>query len=149
MKLKITTPDRNIFEGEITSVSIPTENGTETIHSNKAIPMVTAIKPGLIKIIPANHLHDTHEFVIAKNEIIISISKGMTFVDGTTIRIVASQATTIPNHSKDSLEKTKEDIELHIKDLRNQWSIEQLEIYMTKLQKINADISLEAIKQCA
>jgi hypothetical protein len=73
----------------------------------------------------------------------------MAFVDSTTIRVVASQATTIPNHSKDSLEKEKEAIEDQIKKLRNQGSIEQIESYMTKLQKINADISLEQIKQCA
>lgn len=149
MKLKITTPDKVIFEGEVTTVSLPTESWTETIHSKQSTPLVTAIKPGLIKILTANQIHNSHDFVITKNEIIISIGKGMAFVDSTTIRVVASQATTIPNHSKDTLEKEKEAIEDQIKKLRNQGSIEQIESYMTKLQKINADISLEQIKQCA
>jgi len=149
MKLKITTPDKVIFEGEITTVSLPTESGTETIHSKQSSPLVTAIKPGLLRILTADQLHNTNDFVMAKNEIVISIGKGMAFVDSTTIRVVASQATTIPHLSKENLEKNKQDIENQIKKLRTEGSIEQIESYMTKLQKINADISLEQIKECA
>ena len=83
------------------------------------------------------------------DEIVISISKGMAFVDWETIRIVSAQATTIPNISKVHLKESKSNIEDQIKTLKAQWSIEQIELWMTKLQKINADISLEEIKQSA
>lgn len=149
MKLKITTPDKIIYQGDIKTIIIPTENGLEKIDSNHTWAIVTAIKPGLIKISPETQLRDTQDFVISNNEIIISISKGMAFIDGTAIRIVSSQATTVSNHSKDHLEQNKSEIEHKIKELKRQGSIEQIELYMTKLQKINADIALEDIKQCA
>ena len=149
MKLKITTPDKIIYQGDIKTIIIPTENGLEKIDSNHTWAIVTAIKPGLIKISPETQLRDTQDFVISNNEIIISISKGMAFIDGTTIRIVSSQATTVSNHSKDHLEQNKSEIEHKIKELKRQGSIEQIELYMTRLQKINADIALEDIKQCA
>ena len=146
MKLKITTPERSIYEGEIKAVSIPTDNGAAIIHANKSKASVLAVKPGLIKILPTQKPTNNHEFIVSHDEIVISISKGMAFIDGETIRIVSTQATTIPNTSKTHLKESKSNIENQIKALKAQWSIEQIELWMTKLQKINADISLEEIK---
>lgn len=145
MKLKVTIPNKVIYDGKIKSVTIPTENGAETISNLQTRTLVIGFKPGLLRIVPEN-IWDNHDFIISKNEIIISIDKWMAFADGETIRIVSSQATAIPNESKSNLEETKESIEKQIKKLRINGSIEQIEQYMTKLQKINADISLEEIK---
>jgi hypothetical protein len=42
--------------------------------------LVTAIKPGLIKISPTQAISQ-NEYIISNNEIYISIDKGMAFVD--------------------------------------------------------------------
>jgi hypothetical protein len=70
----------------------------------------------------------------------------MAFVDGKVIRIVTSSATTIPQESKANLEENKKTLEEHIRKLRAQGSIEEIERYLTKLQKINADISLKSMQ---
>jgi F0F1-type ATP synthase epsilon subunit len=49
MKLKISTPAEVIFEGEVSKVDLPTENGMISISAGH-VPMVTSIKPGLIGI---------------------------------------------------------------------------------------------------
>lgn len=147
MRLKISTPERVVYQGEIKSISLPTESGTLTIQPNST-PLVTALKPGIIKILPFE-VSNRNEYIFSKNEIIISIDKGMVFVDGQIVRIVSSHATTVPSESSSNLQKKKEELEQEIRKLRSQGSIEELEKYMNKLQKINADISLEKMKELA
>lgn len=143
MRLKLSTPDRVVYQGEIKGVTLPTENGSLNITDNH-IPMVSSIQPGILKIIPFDWNHTG--YVLSKNEILISVEKGMAFVDGKVIRIVTSSATTIPQESKANLEENKKTLEEHIRKLRAQGSIEEIERYLTKLQKINADISLKSMQ---
>ena len=96
MKLKISTPSKVIFQGEIEKASIPTENGNLKVMAGNA-PMVTAIKPGVIKIRPMK------DHIRVGEELLISTSKGMVFIDGKIIRIVATEATTAPNESTEAL----------------------------------------------
>lgn len=147
MRLKVSTPQKVVYQDEIKSISLPTENGTMTITPNQK-PLVTALKPGLIKIHPLD-ITNRNDYIFSKNEIVISIDKGMVFVDGSIVRIVSSNATTIPSESSNNLLKKKEELEQEIKKIRSQGSIEDLEKYMNKLQKINADITLEKMKELA
>lgn len=49
MKLDITTPDRQIFSGDITLVQLPGSDGLFEILNNHA-PLIAALGPGKIKI---------------------------------------------------------------------------------------------------
>jgi F0F1-type ATP synthase epsilon subunit len=143
MRLKISTPDKSVYQGEVRSISLPTDSGTITITENST-PMVTSLKPGIINIVPFESTH-LSGYIFSKNEILISIGKGMAFVDGKIIRIVASSATTIPTESLESLKKRKEALEGEIRQLKLKGSIEQLSNKMNILEKINADLQLESI----
>jgi len=143
MRLKISTPNKSVYQGEVRSISLPTDSGTITITENSA-PMVTSLKPGIINIVPFESTH-LSGYIFSKNEILISIGKGMAFVDGKIIRIVTSSATTIPTESLESLRKKKEALEGEIIQLKAKGSIEQLSNKMNILEKINADLQLESI----
>lgn len=143
MRLKISTPQQTIYQGEIRSISLPTESGTMVV-TESSTPMVTWLKPGIISIVPFETTK-TSGYIFSKNEMLISIAKGTAFVDGKIVRIVVSSATTIPTESLESLKKRKESLESEIKQLASKWSIEQIENKMVTLEKVNADIQLESI----
>ena len=77
----------------------------------------------------------------------LSIDKGMIFVDETMIRIVSSNATITPTESESHLLEKKQHIEEEMKQMRIYGSIEDQERIINKLGKINADILLEHTKQ--
>lgn len=143
MKLKISTPEKTIYEWEVRQITLPTENWEITINSSSS-PLVSSLKPGIVKIIPEEPIS---WFIYFKNEISISTDKGMAFVDGKIIRIVVSSATTLPNQSLEALNKIKSDLETKIQELKKKGSIEEIEKSLIKLEKIKADIKLEEIKE--
>ena len=106
-------------------------------------PMVISVKPGIIKVWPMeNH-------VKVGNEIFISTSKGMVFIDGKIVRIVSAEATLAPEQSESTLLQNKKMFEEKIKRLKTEWSIEEIEKALIKLEKINADIELKKMLQTA
>ena len=143
LQLKISSPEKVIFNGNIKQISIPTESGEFTILPGHA-PMVSSLKPGIIKIIPEQE-DISNEFIFRKNIISISVSKWMIFVDGKKIHIVTSVATTKAIQWEDMLRKMKQELEEKIRILKQQWSLEEIEKSLIKLEKINADIKLEKI----
>ena len=50
MKLSIHTIEKTLFDGDIKSLTLPTQAGEITVLENH-LPLVTLTKPGLIKII--------------------------------------------------------------------------------------------------
>lgn len=145
MQLKISSPAKVIFEGEIEQITLPTEIWEVTIlpwHN----PMVTALKPWIIKIIPNEKLSDS-EFIFTKGTISISVSKGMAFVDGKIVRVVTAVATTSLKETEKELESKKSQLEEEIKKLRQKWSLEEIEKSLIQLEKINADIKLKKLKK--
>ncbi len=142
MKLKISTPAKVIFEGTIEKISLPTENGNLKVMAGHP-PMVTSIKPGIIKLRPMkNHIQ-------VGSETYVSTSKGMVFIDGKVVRIVSSEATMAPEESENTLIKNKKLLEEKIKRLKSEWSIEEIEKALIKLEKINADLDLKRMLQNA
>ncbi|MCX6824646.1 MAG: F0F1 ATP synthase subunit epsilon [candidate division SR1 bacterium] len=142
MKLKISTPLKVIYQGEIEKISIPTENGNLKVMDGNA-PMVTSIKPGIIKLWPiGNNMRVGHE-------IYVSTSKGMVFIDGKIVRIVTPEATLAPEESESNLLQNKKNLEDKIKRLKTEGSIEEIEKALIKLEKINADIELKKMLQTA
>ena len=79
----------------------------------------------------------------------ISTSKGMVFVDGKNVRIVSAEATLAPEESENTLLQNKKNIEEKIRRLKTEWSIEEIEKALIKLEKINADIELKKMLQTA
>ncbi|HBB03730.1 TPA: hypothetical protein DCZ39_02370 [Patescibacteria group bacterium] len=113
MKLKISTPAKTIFQGEIEKISIPTENGNLKVMDGHS-PMVASVKPGIIKLWPMeNH-------VKVGNPIYISTSKGMVFIDGKIVRIVSAEATLAPEQSESTLLQSKQTLEERIKRLKTE-----------------------------
>lgn len=142
MRLKISTPAKLIFEGEIEKISIPTE--TENLKvMNGHPPMVTSVKPGIIKIRPMKNN------IQVGNEIYVSTSKGMVFIDGKVVRIVSAEATLAPEESESTLIQNQKNLEEKIKRLKTEWSIEDIEKALIKLEKITADIELKRMLQTA
>ncbi|NOZ45077.1 MAG: hypothetical protein GXP45_08300 [bacterium] len=109
------------------------------------MPLVTALKPGIVKIVPQET--PSGEFIFSENAISLSVSKGMVFVDGKIVRVVTAVATTSPEESAETLKKMKNDLEEQIKLLKSKGSIEDIEKSLIKLEKINADIKLEKMKK--
>lgn len=144
MKLKISSPAKIIFEWEIKQITLPTEIGDVTVLPGHA-PMVTALKPWIIKIVPKDQV-STSEFIFTKDTISLSVSKGMAFVDGKIVRVVTAVATTSLSETENDLKTKKLKLEEDIKQLRKQGSIEDIEKSLMLLEKINADIRLRKIK---
>lgn len=144
MHLKISSPEKVIFDGSVKQVSLPTENWVITILPDHT-PLVTSLKPGLIKIIPVDQ--PKGDFVFSDNIISLSVSKGMAFVDGKMIRVVTATATTSPSESVKTLEQMKMKLEASIKQLKQKGSIEEIEKSLVKLEKLNADIALSKLKR--
>lgn len=148
MHLKISSPEKNVYEGSIAQVTLPTESGEITILPGH-VPIVTALKPGVIKIVPHGQHSNSIEYIISKNAINISVGKGMAFIDGKIVRVVTATATTSIKEGEEGLHKRKWELEEQIKQLRKKGSIEEIEKSLIKLEKINADIKLERIKNLA
>jgi F0F1-type ATP synthase epsilon subunit len=76
--------------------------------------MVTTVKPGIIKLWPMeNHIK-------VGNEMYISTSKGMVFIDGKIVRIVSSEATLSPEESTNTLLENKKILEEKIRRLKSE-----------------------------
>ncbi len=135
MRLKISSPEKVIYEWFIDQVTLPTESWDITILPNQT-PIVSALKPWIIKIIWQWKSSIEH----------VSISKWMMFTDGKKIRIVTSSATTSPDESEENLINQKQEIENKIKELKKTWSIEEIEKFTIKLEKINSDLKLKKIR---
>lgn len=138
MQLKISTPEKIVFEGEVSKVDLPTENGTISISTGH-VPMVTSIKPGIISI------RSEQLYMQPDKESFVSTSKGMAFVDGKIIRIVTTEATCNPDEDTETLQQIKNDLEDKIAILQTTESVEEIEKNIIKLEKVNADIQLKKI----
>ncbi|MFA5747488.1 MAG: F0F1 ATP synthase subunit epsilon [Candidatus Absconditabacterales bacterium] len=145
MKLKISTPTKVVYQGEIQEITVPTESGDILITKNQ-IPLVSPIKPGIIKFLLSTF---PYEFSSKNESIAISVGKGMLFVDGKIVRIVTSVATMQPVESEDMLIQIKEMLENRIKKLKAEGSLEAIDKELDKLEKVNADIKLKRMLQTA
>ena len=130
MQLRISSPDKIIFEWEIQEITLPTELWELRILPWNT-PMVTALKPWILT------------FLAWTKKTSISIWKWMVFVDGKIIRIAVSSVTTWKT-DKNSLEKEKIELESKLRKASMNWSIEEIEKIQNQLAKINADIKLNS-----
>jgi len=144
MHLKISAPDKTIFDGTIQKVTIPTEEGEITVlpwHQ----PLSSVVKPWLVSFV-SNDEHDTQEFIIDNGVVTISVSKWVIFVDGENVIITTSAATTSPEESAEVLAQMQADMEATLEKIKVEWSVEDLEKAMINLQKVTADLRLVKLK---
>ena len=68
-KLKILTPDKKLFDGEVKSFTVPTQSGEITVLKDHA-PLVTLISIGEIRITRPGSRSDTQETFLVQGGVI-------------------------------------------------------------------------------
>lgn len=149
MFLRINSSDKLVYEWEVKKVNIPTEAweiGILPWH----IPLVSVVSPGIVKFLPlVQPTHDMikdSDFLFENDEMNISVSKWLVYVDWENILLVVSASTTSPKQSEEILLKMKKELEEEIEKLKIHWSIEDIEKVLISLQKITADLKLIKLK---
>ena len=145
MHLKISSPEKIIFEGEINKIILPTELGDIIIKPWQK-PMVMPLKPGIITISAKGKIKEK-DFVFSNESISISISKWMPFVNEDLVKIATTVATTKISQDEKQLKDKKMKLEKEIRELRKKGSLEEIENSLIKLEKVNADLKLHAINK--
>ena len=143
MLLKISSPEKIIFEGEIDKVILPTEIGDVTVKWWQR-PTVTSLKPGIITISPIWKFKEK-DFIKTNEWISIRISKWIAFISEDLVKIATTIATTKINQDEKELKEKKLQLEKEIRELRKKGSLEEIENSLVKLEKINADLKLQAL----
>ena len=144
MLLRISSPEKRIYEGNVEKVTIPTEAGEITILPHHQ-PLSSVVRPWLLRLKP-EQLDASEWYIISQWEITISLSKGVLFVDGENIIITTAAATTSPEESEEVLLKMRADMEAQLEKIKVDGSVEDLEKAMINLQKITADLRLVKLK---
>lgn len=151
MYLKVTSPDKTIFSGNIVSASIPTEIGEITVLKNH-IPLMSILKPGIIQIQPEEvltvSLVKDAQFLFKDHKIFLSVSNGLIYVDGANITILANDVTINPESTNEALQQMKKTLLQEVEQLKETDSnSEEIQKKLTEIEKIGADIKLGDIKQ--
>jgi F-type H+-transporting ATPase subunit epsilon len=116
MHLKIAAPDKTIFAGEIHKITVPTEEGEITILPQHQ-PLTGVVKPGMLSLVPAE-LPEEHDYIMDGDSILLTVSKGVVFVDGEHIIITTSAATTSPAESAEVLQQMQQDMEATLEKIK-------------------------------
>jgi len=143
MLLKISSPEKIIFEGEISKIIFPTEIGDVTIKAWQR-PTVTSLRPWIITISPIWKFKEK-DFVKTNEWISISISKWIAFISEDLVKIATTIATTKIIEDEKKLKEKKSQLEKEIRELRKKGSLEEIENSLVKLEKVNADLKLQVL----
>ncbi len=107
LKFKIVTPEKVIYENEISQVSIPTMSGEITILPNH-IPLISVLKAGEMKIKDKNGEHN------------LAVSGGFLEVRGNNeIVILADHAERVADIDLTKTEEAKQRAEEQMKNIKN------------------------------
>lgn len=87
-----------MFEGEVTSVSLPTPQGEITILPNH-IPLISIVTPGVVTIRQKG------------GEQVLAVSRGVIEVDGKTIRVMVDTADRADELQEEAILKAKAEAE--------------------------------------
>lgn len=150
MYLKVTSPDKTIFAGNIVSASIPTEAGEVTIMKNH-IPLMSILRPGIMKIQPEElltvSLIKDAEFLFQNHKIHLSVSHGLVYIDGKNVTILANDVTINPKNTQEVLQQMKNNMLQEVEELKSMGNIEEAQKKLIEIEKINADMKLVQIRQ--
>lgn len=81
MTLEILTPDKKVFEGEVTSVTVPGTMGSFEILNNHA-PIISTLEDGKLTVRGAKSEH----FFIKGGVVEVNNNKVMVLAEGITVR---------------------------------------------------------------
>ncbi len=143
MHLKITAPEKTIFEWEVLKITVPTQAGAIWILPNH-IPMTSIIKWGICKF----ETKESVENILSEDGAnVISIWDWVLYTDGNQILMTVYSANTNVDLSEKELKNMKDKLSKQIKKLKARWSIEELEWALIHMNKIMADLKLVNIKK--
>lgn len=107
LRLKVVTPEKLMYEGEVDAVVLPSMEGQITIMPNH-IPLITGVKPGELKL------------VHGKEEEFFSITKGVIETDGDTVTLLTDACERVEEldeqRALDAMKKAKEIMSKDYKD---------------------------------
>lgn len=144
MYLRISSPEKEIYAGEVTKATLPTEIGEITVLPDHQ-PLVSVVKAGLLRLVPAV-LPEPNEFIIEDGHIVLSVSKGLVYIDGQEIVVTTAVATTSPEESADVLEQMRTQMQQDLEKIKLEGNEEDLEEALLNIEKITADIRLAKMK---
>ncbi len=146
MFVKITSADWEIFKGEAKKITVPTERGQITILPHHQ-PLVSVVVPGIVKIgVEDQELKKKFWISEQEEDIFLSVSKWVLYVDGENVYILTSAASADVKQKLEVLEKMKQELEEELRKLKSKGSVEEIEKALINLQKISADIKLYKLK---
>lgn len=145
MYLKITAPDKVIFDWEIEKITIPTEGWELTILSHHH-PLATVVKAWLAIITPVVWDEIDQEFVQQDGKFYIALTKGMLYVDWDNIVVTTSAATTSPTESEEVLNQMKKDMKDKLEKIKVAGNKDDIELAIINLEKVTADLRLTKLK---
>jgi len=143
MNLKISTHEGVLFKGAISKITVPTYAWEITVlpwHQ----PLSSVVKAGVLSFETSESLN-SDEYTIKDNKVIMSISKGIILIDGETVVITTSLATSSPSESEEVLLQMKKDMEAELEKIRDDGNAEELEMALENMEKIEADIKLSKL----
>ncbi len=141
LKLKINTPEGEIFSGNVKEVVVPTEDGEIGILPWH-IPLVSVVKPWIVKILPKDNIVEKEKFIFEKEWINISVSRWLIFTDGKIVLLTVSKSVINPEKSIEVLQQMKQDLEKQIQQLKAKGEIEELDKALLMMQTVEAEIKL-------
>jgi len=106
LRLQITTPDRLLFEGEVSSVSLPTSTGEITVLPHH-IPLISIVVPGSVLVRQG------------KEEHLFAVSKGVVEIDGKTIHVIVDTADRAEELQEEAIEKAKAEAQKLLRERRD------------------------------
>jgi F-type H+-transporting ATPase subunit epsilon len=94
LKLEITTPEREMFSGEVDSISLPTPDGEITILPHH-IPLISIVVPGSIMVRQG------------REEQFFAVSRGLVEIDGKNVHILVDTADRAEELQEEAIEKAR------------------------------------------
>lgn len=145
MFVKIAAPDQVIFTWEIEKITVPTEWWELTILQNHQ-PLATVVKAWLVCLTLVEWAEIPEGSVEKDGKIYIALTKWMLYVDGTSVTITTSAATSSPKESEEVLNQMKADMEAELEKIKVEGNKDDLELALINLEKVTADLRLTKLK---
>lgn len=146
MFVKITSPDKIIFEWKVKKIIIPTESW-EIWVLPWHIPLVSVVKPWIVKLLLEDNTDNNSfikdsDFLFENDFLNISVSKWLVYIDWDNIVLAVSSGDSSIDNTEEELENMKRNLENQIEKIKTTWNIEDMEKIMVQIQKISADLKL-------
>ena len=106
MHLDIITPDRAVYDGDCSSITLPTADGEITVLP-RHVPLVTTIVPGTMTVRAPNR------------EELYAVSRGVIEIDGKSVRVLTDIADRADSLEEAEIEKAKQEAELIMSEKRS------------------------------